>query len=526
MAYVLQVNSENMEKFDTILVLDFGGQYCHLIARRVRECGVYSEVVPHDVSPLETKQLSERVWVKGIILSGGPSSVYQKDAPKCDSSIFELGVPVLGICYGHQLIAHIFGGKVRPAGAKEFGATAAFIDKPVGLLEGLGEVERVWMSHSDSVVKLPKGWEILAHTENSPIAAFKHSTKPIFGIQWHPEVVHTENGMQIFKNFIFKICGCRPNWTMQSFVKNAVDEIRRVAGNERCIIALSGGVDSSTAAILASNAIGKNLVAVFVDHGFMREGEPEFVKNAFKEFPMRLIIVNSRERFLKSLKGIKDPERKRKIIGREFIRVFEEVSRNVKAKHLVQGTIYPDRIESGFRRRSEKIKTHHNVGGLPTKLKFKSIIEPLKDLYKDEVRKVASELGLKDEITWRQPFPGPGLAVRICGEVTKEKVEVVKKADKIVTEEIERAGLAGGLWQYFAVLTNTRSTGVKGDSRSYGYTIAIRAVESREAMTAKFARIPYEILEKISTRITNEIPQVTRVVYDITHKPPATIEWE
>lgn len=515
-----------MQKPDAILVLDFGGQYCHLIARRVREYSVYSEIVPHDISPSEIEQLSERFYVKGLILSGGPSSVYEEDAPKCDDRIFELGIPVLGICYGHQLIAHLFGGEVKPASAKEFGAIIVFIDKPVGLLEGLENVEKVWMSHSDSVVKLPKGWEVLAHTENSPIAAFKHANKPVFGVQWHPEVIHTEKGLKIFENFIFKICNCKPNWTMQSFVKNAIEEIKQVAGNDKCIIALSGGVDSSTAAILASKAIGNNLVAVFVDHGFMREGEPEFVKNTFKEFPMRLITVNARRRFLKILKGVKDPERKRKIIGREFIRVFEEVSRKVKAKHLVQGTIYPDRIESGFRRRSEKIKTHHNVGGLPTKVKFKSIIEPLKDLYKDEVRKVASELGLKEEITWRQPFPGPGLAARICGEITKEKVEVVKKADNIVTEEIEKAGLAEGLWQYFAVLTNTKSTGVKGDSRSYGYTIAIRAVESREAMTAKFARIPYEILEKISTRITNEIPQVTRVVYDITHKPPATIEWE
>jgi GMP synthase (glutamine-hydrolysing) len=515
-----------VQKLDAILVLDFGGQYCHLIARRVRECGVYSETVPHDISPSQMKRLGQRLRVKGLILSGGPSSVYEKRAPECDIRIFQLGVPVLGICYGHELIARLFGGEVRPASAKEFGSSLAFVDKPVGLMEGLDKVEKVWMSHSDSVFRLPSEWEVLAHTENSPVAAFKHATKPVFGVQWHPEVVHTEKGLKILENFVLRICGCTPNWIMHSFVRNAVEEIKRMAGDDRCIIALSGGVDSSTAAVLASRAIGDNLVAVFVDHGFMREGEPEFVKNAFGAFPVKLIVVNARSRFLRSLRGVKEPERKRSIIGREFIRVFEEVSRKVKARHLVQGTIHPDRIESGLRKRSERIKTHHNVAGLPTKVEFKTIIEPLRDLYKDEVREVAEELGLPKEITWRQPFPGPGLAVRVCGEITGEKVEVARKADKIVTEEIEKAGLERGLWQYFAVLTDTKSTGVKGDSRSYGYTVAIRAVESEEAMTARFARIPYETLEKASTRMTNEVPQVTRVVYDISHKPPATIEWE
>ena len=515
-----------MQKLDAILVLDFGGQYCHLIARRVRECGVYSETVPHDISPSQMKRLGQRLRVKGLILSGGPSSVYEKRAPECDVRIFQLGVPVLGICYGHELIARLFGGEVRPASAKEFGSSLALIDKPVGLMEGLDKVEKVWMSHSDSVFRLPSGWEVLAHTQSSPIAAFRHATKPVFGVQWHPEVVHTDKGQRILENFVLRICDCTPGRTMQSFVRNAVEEIKQMAGDDRCIVALSGGVDSSTATVLASKAVGDNLVAVFVDHGFMREGEPEFVERTFRGFPMRLMVVDARNRFLRSLKGVRDPERKRSIIGREFIRVFEDVSRKVKARHLVQGTIHPDRIESGLTRRSERIKTHHNVAGLPAKVKFKTIIEPLRNLYKDEVRTVAEELRLPREIIRRQPFPGPGLAVRICGEITREKVKVARRADRIVTEEMEKAGLAEGLWQYFAVLTDTRSTGVKGDSRAYGYTVAIRAVESEEAMTAKSARIPYETLERASTRITNEIPQVTRVVYDVTAKPPATIEWE
>ena len=507
-------------------MLDFGGQYCHLIARRVRECGVHSEIVPHDIRLSQVKQLSHKFRIKGFVLSGGPSSVYKRRAPQCDARIFQLGIPILGICYGHELIARLFGGEVRPASAREFGPSLAFVDRPVGLLEGLDSTEKVWMSHSDSVSRLPSGWEILAHTDSSPVAAFRHETKPIFGVQWHPEVVHTEKGQRILENYVLKICNCAPSQTMQSFVKSAVEEVKRMAGDDRCIVALSGGVDSSTAAILASRAVGNNLVAVFVNHGFMREGEPESIRKTFETFPMKLIVVDARKRFLRRLKGVRDPERKRSIIGREFIRVFEEVSRKVNAKHLVQGTIHPDRIESGLTKRSERIKTHHNVAGLPARVRFKTIIEPLRDLYKDEVRKVAEELQLSKKIIQRQPFPGPGLAVRVCGEVTEQKVEVVRRADKIVTEEIENAGLAEGLWQYFAVLTDTRSTGVKGDSRAYGYTVAIRAVESEEAMTAKSARIPYETLERASTRITNEIPQVTRVVYDITHKPPATIEWE
>ena len=512
--------------FDTILVLDFGGQYCHLIGRRVREHSVYSEIVPCDITPTQIEALKEKFSVKGMILSGGPSSIYAKDAPKCNPEIFNLDIPVLGLCYGHQLIAFLFGARVEPAKKREYGISYAVVDSPDDVLKDLEGNQKVWMSHGDTVYELPERFEILAHTENCPIAAFKHREKPIYGLQWHPEVIHTENGIQMLRNFVFEVCRCAPNWTMEDFAKRAVDEVRRIVGNRRCVIGLSGGVDSSTATVLASKAIGKNLTAVFVDHGFMREGEPEFIEEFFNKFDINFLSVDARKRFLQKLKGITDPEHKRRAIGEAFIRVFEEVATKVGADYLVQGTIYPDRIESGVRRHSEKIKTHHNVAGLPAEIRFKGIVEPLRDLYKDEVRKVAEELGLPKQIVHRQPFPGPGLAVRIIGKVTPEKIDVVRTADKIVTEEIEAGGLADGLWQYFAVLTDSKTTGVKGDARAYGYTIAVRALESKEAMTANFAKIPYGILEKISTRITNEMPEVTRVVYDITHKPPATIEWE
>lgn len=513
-------------KPDAIIVLDFGSQYCHLIGRRVRECHVYSEIVPYDITPIDIKALNERLNVKGLVFSGGPSSVYEKDSPRCDSTLLDLGLPVLGICYGHQLISYLSKGIVKSGTKREYGIAYVTIDKPIDVLEGLGRRERVWMSHGDTVSSLPPEYEILAHTENTPIAAFRHATKHIYGLQWHPEVLHTEKGMPIIENFIFKICGCKPNWTMGSFIEEAVKEVERAIGRSGGIIALSGGVDSSTTAALAAKAIGKRLTAVFVDHGFMREGEPEFVKNIFEKYGMDVIIAREAERFMKRLKGVTDPEQKRKIIGEEFIRVFEDVARKIGAEYLLQGTIYPDRIESGFRRHSDKIKTHHNVAGLPANIEFKAIVEPLKDLYKDEVRKVAELLDLPKEIVWRQPFPGPGLAVRIIGEVTEEKVRLVRAADKIVAEEMEKSGVSHDLWQYFAVLAGVKTTGVKGDSRAYGHTIAVRAVESSEAMTANFAKIPYEILEKISTRITNEIPEVTRVVYDVTHKPPSTIEWE
>jgi GMP synthase (glutamine-hydrolysing) len=513
-------------KVDTVLVLDFGGQYCHLIARRIRENNVYSEIVSNDISPTEIENWRKKVNVKGLILSGGPQSVFEPNAPKIDPGILELNVPILGLCYGHQLIAQIAGGLVKPAKKKEFGIAYATIDKPVGVLKGLSRRDKVWMSHSDTVYNLPEGYEVLAHTENCPVAAFHHKKHQIYGLQWHPEVAHTENGDRMLRNFLFEVCHCQPNWTMADFIEKATKETRKIVGDGRVIVALSGGIDSSTATALAAEAIGRNLTAVFVDHGFMRENEPEFVKETFQKFDLNFVAVDARKRFLQRLRGITDPEQKRRLIGEEFVRVFEEEARKTGAGYLLQGTIYPDRIESGFRKFSDKIKTHHNVAGLPTKMEFKAVVEPLRDLYKDEVRKVAKKLGLPENIVKRQPFPGPGLAVRIIGEVTEDRLNILRKADNIVTDEVEKAGLKDKLWQYFAVLADAKSTGVKGDARAYGYMVAVRGVESREAMTASFAKIPYEVLEKISSRITNEIPEVTRVVYDITHKPPATIEWE
>ncbi|MCJ7560687.1 glutamine-hydrolyzing GMP synthase, partial [Candidatus Bathyarchaeota archaeon] len=491
-----------------------------------REYRVYSEIVPHDITPDEVKTLNKKFNVKGLILSGGPSSVYEPNAPRLNPRILEANLPILGLCYGHQLIAQIAKGKVEPAACKEYGIAHVAIDKPVGVLEGLSEKEKVWMSHGDTVSAMPSEYEVLAHTESCPVAAFRHKEKPIYGLQWHPEVIHTENGMRMLRNFIFEVCKCEANWQMEDIIEKMVQELRADVGEGKAIIGLSGGIDSSVATALAAQAINDRLTAVFVDHGFMREGEPEEVRNAFQKFKINFVVANAQERFMEKMKGVTDPEKKRKIVGEEFIRVFEEIAEKTGAEYLIQGTIYPDRIESGFRKHSDKIKTHHNVAGLPSKIKFKKILEPLRDLYKDEVRKVAKMLGLPKEIVSRQPFPGPGLSVRIIGELTEEKVRIAKKADRIVREEIEKSGLEENLWQYFAVLTDTKATGVKGDARAYGYVVAVRAAESREAMTASFAKIPYPVLEKISTRITNEIPEVTRVVYDITHKPPATIEWE
>ncbi len=513
-------------KYDTILVLDFGGQYCHLIGRRIREHGVYSEIVPHDISPEEIKALNQIFNVKGLIFSGGPSSVYGPNAPRLHPCILEVDLPILGLCYGHQLLAQVTRGKVEPATCKEYGIAQVSIDKPVGILEGLNEKEKVWMSHGDTVMSAPPEFEALAHTENCPVAAFRHKTKPIYGLQWHPEVIHTENGMRMLQNFIFQVCKAQANWQMEDIIEKMVKELQTETSGARAIIGLSGGIDSSVATALAAKALGEKLTAVYVDHGFMREGETEAIRITFQKYPIKFIVANAQERFMNKLRGVTEPETKRKIMGEEFIRVFEEIANDSGAQYLIQGTIYPDRIESGFRKNSDKIKSHHNVAGLPEKIKFKKILEPLRDLYKDEVRKVARMLNLPKEIVNRQPFPGPGLAVRIIGPLTDEKVIIAKKADRIVREEIEKNDLAENLWQYFAVVTDTKATGVKGDARAYGYVVAIRAMESREAMTASFAKIPYSVLENISTRITNEIPQVTRVVYDVTHKPPATIEWE
>ena len=518
--------NSGQQRPDTILVLDFGGQYAHLIARRIREQKVYSEVVPCDLTIEEIESKKPQMNIRGLILSGGPSSVYRSDAPTCDTRILKLELPILGICYGHQLIAQKSLGQVKPGEKNEYGIVYVTVDSPVGLLKGLNKTEKVWMSHGDTVSDLPEEYEILAHSESCPVAAFRHRLRPIYGVQWHPEVVHTDKGTLILKNFIFDICNCEPNWLVGDYVQKTIKEVADTVGHAKAIVALSGGVDSSVAAAIASKAIGKNLNAILVDHGFMREGEPEAVKSIFSKFEMNLIVLDEKERFLKKLRKITDPEEKRKIIGEEFIRSFERVAEDLRADYLIQGTIYPDRIESGFRKHSDKIKTHHNVGGLPDVINFKAIVEPIRDLYKDEVRLIAQQLSLPKEIWARQPFPGPGLAVRIIGEVTPEKLEILKKADHIVAEEIQKAGLADKLWQYFAVLTDTKSTGVKGDARAYGYTVAVRAVESIDGMTASFARVSHQILEQISSRLTNEISRVVRAVYDITHKPPATIEWE
>lgn len=513
-------------KYDTILVLDFGGQYCHLIGRRIREHGVYSEIVPHDISPEEVKALNEKFNVKGLIFSGGPSSVYEPNAPKLHPRILEVNLPILGLCYGHQLLAQIVNGKVEPATCKEYGIAQVKIDKPVGILEGLSEKEQVWMSHGDTVMAPPPEFEALAHTDNCPVAAFRHKTKPIYGLQWHPEVIHTEHGMRMLENFIFQVCKAQANWQMEDLIGKMVKELQTETAGARAIIGLSGGIDSSVATALAAKALGEKLTAVYVDHGFMREGETEAIRATFEKFDINFIVADAHERFYSKLYGVTEPETKRKIMGEEFIRVFEEIAAQSGAEYLIQGTIYPDRIESGASKNSDKIKSHHNVAGLPEKIKFKKILEPLRDLYKDEVRKVARMLDLPKELVNRQPFPGPGLAVRIIGPLTEEKIKIAKRSDKIVREEIEKCDFAEGLWQYFSVVTDTKATGVKGDARAYGYVVAVRVMESREAMTASFAKIPYPVLERISTRITNEIPQVTRVVYDVTHKPPATIEWE
>jgi GMP synthase (glutamine-hydrolysing) len=514
------------EEPDTILVLDFGGQYAHLIARRIREQKVYSEVVPCDITVEEIESKKPQMNIKGLILSGGPSSVYGRNAPGCDARILHVDLPILGICYGHQLIAQEAKGKVRPGEKTEYGLAYVTIDRPVGVLKGLEKTEKVWMSHSDTVFALPKDFEVLAHSEISPVAAFKHKSRPLYGTQWHPEVVHTDKGIVVLRNFIFVVCGCKPNWIVDDYVENAINEVGKTVGQSKAVVALSGGVDSSVVAAIASRAIGKNLSAILIDHGFLREDEPETVKSIFSKFEMNLIVLDERERFLSKLGKITDPEEKRKVIGEEFIRSFERVAEKLDADYLIQGTIYPDRIESGFKKHSDKIKTHHNVAGLPDAIGFKAIVEPIRDLYKDEVRLIARRLDLPKEIWGRQPFPGPGLAVRIIGEVTEEKLAILKQADRIVTEEIEKAGLEKELWQYFAVLTDSKSTGVKGDARAYGYTVAVRAVKSLDGMTASFATLPYELLGQISSRLTNEVQQIVRVVYDITHKPPATIEWE
>ncbi len=511
------------EETQTVLVVDFGAQYSRLIARRVRELKVYSEIVPYDVA---VEKIAER-RPKGIILSGGPASVNIDDAPQCDPAIFELGVPILGICYGMQWMAHSLGGEVAASGLAEFGQTEMAAQTDSVLFKTLPPEQTVWMSHRDSVSRLPDGFRAVASTENAPIAAMEDTEQGFYGVQFHPEVVHTPAGTDLLKNFLYGVCGALPTWTSVSMIEDAISAIRKQVGKEKIICGLSGGVDSAVAALIVHKAIGDQLTCVFVDHGLMRKNEGEQVEDTFrKHFQINLIHVKAKERFLAKLDGVTDPERKRKIIGEEFIRVFEEVASEMEdVNYLVQGTLYPDVIESGTRD-AAKIKTHHNVGGIPLDMQF-DLVEPLRLLFKDEVRAIGQELGLPEEIVWRQPFPGPGLAVRIIGEVTSERLELLCEADEIVTQEIKRAGLYRSIWQSFAVLpADLKSVGVQGDARTYGSTIAIRAVTSDDAMTADWARLPDEVLTRLSNRIMNEVPGVSRVVYDISSKPPSTSEWE
>lgn len=506
----------------TVLVVDFGAQYAQLIARRVRECKVYSEIVPHTITATELKKRN----LKGLILSGGPASVYVKGALTCEAEIFNLGIPVLGICYGMQLMAHLMKGEVAHTKKSEYGKTKMTIEKDSLLFRGLPSKQIVWMSHRDSVKTPPPGFRSVASTKSTPVAAFEDTTRKLFGVQFHPEVIHTSYGMDILKNFLYEACQATPSWTMVSIIEHSKAEIKKIVGENKIICGLSGGIDSSVAALLVHHAVSDKLTCVFVDHGLLREGEARQVIDTFKKnFKINLIAIDASKRFLKKLKGITDPEAKRKICGEEFIRVFEELARQLKdVKYLVQGTLYPDVIESGTKE-AAKIKTHHNVGGIPLVHDFK-LVEPLRNLFKDEVRAIGLELGLPEEIVWRQPFPGPGLAIRIIGEVTAERLKILRQADAIVQEEIKRAGLYRELWQSFAVLPCIRTVGVMGDERTYVYPIAIRAVTSEDAMTADWARLPHRVLERISNRIINEVEGVNRVVYDISSKPPSTIEWE
>lgn len=512
-----------MENKETILILNFYGQYNQLIARRVRECNVYSEIVPHDISIEEIKKKNP----KGIIFTGSPSSVSEKNALICDKEILNLGIPVLGICYGMQLISHLLGGTVEQSNKREYGETLVDIDNTSPLFSGFENKNVCLMSHTYFVNKLPDGFKNIGHTFDCPNAGIADDNRKIYGIQFHPEVNLTKNGTQIIRNFVYNICNCSGNWNMASFVEDSVKALRNKIGDGKALCALSGGVDSSVAAVLLNKAIGKNLTCIFVDHGLLRKNEGDEVEKIFREqYDINLIRVNAKKRFLAKLAGVSDPEQKRKIIGEEFIRVFEEEAKKIgKVDFLVQGTIYPDVIESGAGQ-GQTIKSHHNVGGLPDYVDFKEIVEPLRDLFKDEVRQTGLELGIPDYLVYRQPFPGPGLAIRVIGDITDEKLEILKDADAIFREEIANAGLDKNLNQYFAVLTNLRSVGVMGDERTYDYTLALRAVETSDFMTATWAKIPYDILEKVSSRIVNEVKHINRVVYDITSKPPATIEWE
>ncbi len=510
---------------DTIFILDFGSQYTQLIARRIREEHVYCEIVPYNISP----EIVKKRGVKGLIFSGGPASVYVEDSPLPSQQLLSLGIPVLGICYGMQAIAVLLGSRVVPARKREYGPARLYVDNFSDLFLGLPDSFQVWMSHSDAIVDLPDNFEVLAHTDNSPYAAIGDLAHHIYGLQFHPEVVHTEHGSQILANFLFNVCRCSPTWTMRSFIEESVEAIRNRVGEKKVICALSGGVDSSVTASLIHRAIGERLVCIFINNGLLRKNESQRVQEIFgRTMGMNLRYVDASRRFLDALRGITDPEEKRKIIGHEFIRVFEEEASKVEGvQFLAQGTLYPDVIESvsPFGGPSARIKSHHNVGGLPEDMKLE-LIEPLRELFKDEVRKLGKELGLPDEIIYRQPFPGPGLAVRCLGEVTEEKLTILREADWIVLDEIKRAGLYTKIWQSFAVLLPLRTVGVMGDERTYEYVIALRAVHSTDGMTADWVRLPYDLLARISNRIINEVKGVNRVVYDISPKPPSTIEWE
>lgn len=511
-----------MQKEELILILDFCGQYNQLIARRVRECNVYCEIVRHDISAEEVIKRG----AKGIIFTGGPASVYGQNAPKCDPDIFNIGIPVLGICYGMQIMTHTLGGNVERADKREYGETNVKFSDSI-LFDGFGDENICLMSHTDYVETLPEGFERIAYTQSCPYAAIENKNKKFYGIQFHAEVNNTVNGIKIIDNFVKKICGCSGSWKMSSFAKETIRALREKIGNGKALCALSGGVDSSVAAALLNEAIGENLTCIFVDHGLLRKNEGDEVEEVFgKRFKSKFIRVNAEDRFLIRLAGVDDPETKRKIIGEEFIKVFEEEAKKIgRVDYLVQGTIYPDVVESG-KGIGATIKSHHNVGGLPDHVDFKEIVEPLRDLFKDEVRKVGRELGIPDYLVDRQPFPGPGLAIRVIGDITKEKLDILRDADYIFREELEHDRINSEANQYFAVLTNVKSVGVMGDYRTYDYMLALRAVTTSDFMTATFTRIPYDTLERVSARIVNEVKHINRVVYDITSKPPATVEWE